>query len=117
MLHTTWFVKTLSLRLSHIFPFLARWFPTVQNIFCQGNKRELIPLGQLDNFFNCVAVLMTNQLQELAMNSIEDYLQVFCPPRDVSVPGFFPGFVVNVVLSGTTVEFEPSAKSFEVGLL
>ena len=61
-------------------PFLlhSRWFLEVQNIFYQGNKRKQIPLGQLEAFFNATATLMTNLLQELALNSITDYLHVFC---------------------------------------
>ena len=58
-----------------------RWFPEVQNIFYHGNKRKLIPLGQLDSFFHSVAVLMTNQLRELALDSIQEYKLVFCPPK------------------------------------
>ena len=53
----------------------------MQNIFYHGNKRKWIPLGQLDKFFSSVAVLMTNQLRELALDSIEDYKRVFCPPQ------------------------------------
>ena len=58
-----------------------RWFPEVQNIFYQGNKRKVIPLGQLEEFFASAAVLMTNQLRELAIDSITDYHRVFCPPK------------------------------------
>ena len=57
---------------------------------------------------------MTNQLRQLAIDSICDYLHVFCPPANTSVPGIFPGFVINVVLNGSTVEFDPSLKGFEV---
>ena len=60
---------------------MHRWFSEVQNIFYQGNKRNLIPLDKRDEFFNSVAVLMTNQLRELALDSIEDYLHVFCRPK------------------------------------
>lgn len=96
---------------------IFRWFPEVQNIFYQGNKRKLIPLGRLEDFFNSVAVLMTNLLRELALNSIRDYLYVFCPPNDHHIEGLFPGFILNVVLNGTSVEFEPNAKGFEIVVL
>lgn len=94
-----------------------RWFPEVQNIFYLGNKRKLIPLGQLESFFSSVAVLMTNLLRELAMDSIKDYLQIFCPPTDEEVPGKFPGFVINAVLNGTSLEFEPNYQGFEIVVL
>ena len=59
----------------------CRWFPEVQNVFYNGNKRKQIPLAQLDQFFESSAVLMTNLLRELALNSILEYEQVFCPPE------------------------------------
>lgn len=89
----------------------------MQNIFYHGNKRKLIPLGQLESFFGSVAVLMTNLLREMVLNSIKDYLQIFCPPDDEDIPGKFPGFVMNVVLNGTSVEFEPNSQGFEIVVL
>ena len=99
------------------YPTLLRWFPEVQNIFYHGNKRKLIPLGQLESFFQSVAVLMTNLLREVALDSINDYYQIFCPPNDQDVPGKFPGFVVNVVLNGSSMEFEPNSQGFEIVVL
>ena len=64
--------------------FLQRWFPEVQNIYYQGNKRKQVPSNQnakrLESFFNAAAVLMTNQLQMLALNSVDDFTKLFCPP-------------------------------------
>ena len=94
-----------------------RWFPEVQNIFYYGNKRKLIPLGQLESFFRSVAVLMTNLLRELVLDSIKDYHHIFCPPADQDVPGKFPGFVINVVLNGSSMEFEPNYRGFEIVVL
>ena len=65
--------------------FFYRWFPEVQNIYYQGNKRKLVPSNQnsqrLEAFFSAASVLMTNQLQSLALLSIEDYTKLFCPPE------------------------------------
>lgn len=62
-----------------------RWFPEVQNIYYQGNKRKLLPSNQnsrrLEAFFNAASVLMTSQLQNLALLSIQDYTKLFCPPE------------------------------------
>ena len=60
---------------------IIRWFPEVQNFFYHGNKRKQIPFTQLDPFFESSAVLMTNLLRELALDSITEYQQVFCPPQ------------------------------------
>lgn len=57
----------------------------MQNIYYQGNKRKQVPSNQnakrLEAFFNAAAVLMTNQLQTLALGSVEDYSKLFCPPQ------------------------------------
>ena len=56
----------------------------MQNIYYQGNKRKQVPSNQnakrLESFFNAAAVLMTNQLQMLALNSVGDFTKLFCPP-------------------------------------
>ena len=58
-----------------------RWLPALQNIFFLGNKRKQIPLDHLEAFFDGVAVVMTNQLREMTLASIADYLHVFCPVK------------------------------------
>ncbi|EDO45806.1 predicted protein [Nematostella vectensis] len=100
---------------------LKRWFPEVQNIYYQGNKRKQVPSNQnakrLEAFFNSASVLMTNQLQMLALNSISDYTELFCPPSSSIRVLEHPGFIMRLVLEGDTVKFEPDFKDFEVVLL
>lgn len=66
------------------FLFFLRWFPEVQNIFYQGSKRKYVPSHQdeakLKSFFNSVATLMTEQLQNLCLHSIEDYTNLIAQP-------------------------------------
>ena len=61
-----------------------RWFPEVQNIFYQGNKRKQVPSNQdqekLESFFNCAATLMTDNLQQLALLSLQDYQDLLVQP-------------------------------------
>ena len=59
----------------------CRWLPALQNIFFLGNKRKQIPLDHLEAFFDGIAVVMTNQLREMTLASIADYLHVFCPVK------------------------------------
>ena len=62
----------------------CRWFPEVQNIFYQGNKRKQVPSNhdqeKLEAFFNCAATEMTEQLQNLALDSIQDYTDLLVQP-------------------------------------
>uniref|UniRef100_A0A8C7F0G8 Dynein axonemal heavy chain 7 n=1 Tax=Oncorhynchus kisutch TaxID=8019 RepID=A0A8C7F0G8_ONCKI len=83
---------------------MNRWFPEVQHIYYQGNKRKLVPsntnAAKLQSFFNCVAALMASQLQSLALEAYEH-----------------PGFVLRLILDENDIKFEPDFKDFEVILL
>jgi dynein heavy chain len=94
-----------------------KWFPEVQNIFYRGNKRKQIPFTRLDPFFESVAVLMTNLLRELTLDSITEYREVFSPLPNKDKVGIFPGFVLSAVVNGTSVEFEPSPHGFEIVII
>lgn len=63
---------------------LSRWFPEVQNIYYQGNKKKQLPTGdssaKLDSFFNCAATLMTLQLQDLILVSMQDFTDLIAQP-------------------------------------
>ena len=89
----------------------------MQNIFYHGNKKKQIPLNHLDGFFNCVSVLMSAQLRSLALESIQDYVEVFCPDVTKSPLGVFRGFQLNVVVLNSSMEFEPNLQLFEVSAL
>ncbi len=63
----------------------------MQNIFYQGNKRKQVPSNhdqaKLLSFFNCAATLMTDQIQNLAFDSISDYTDLLCQPPVSVVAG------------------------------
>jgi len=99
---------------------LKKWFPEVQNIFHQGNKKKLIPgthqTKRLQAFFNSAAILMGNQLQSLALNSLQEYSNILNSNPETS--NFdHPGFIIRLILDGTVVKFEPDFNDFEVILL
>lgn len=77
----------------------------MQNIYYQGNKRKQVPSNQnakrLESFFNAAAVLMTNQLQMLALNSIDDFTKLFCPPAVSYTCKVGPCQMVNLRLHET----------------
>lgn len=94
-----------------------QWFPEVQNIFYQGNKRKQIPHQRLDAFFNSVAVLMTSQIRSLALRSIKEFTELFDPPQEQSALDQFGGFVLRLVLDRNTIKFEPLETGLETVLL
>jgi len=61
---------------------MTRWAAEVQNVFYQGNKRKLFPGSHdtLQHFFNCAATLMTKQLQNLALVSATDFIDLLIQP-------------------------------------
>lgn len=56
----------------------------MQNIYYQGNKKKLLPPGdssaKLESFFNCAATLMTLQLQDLTLVSMQDFTDLIAQP-------------------------------------
>ncbi|XP_033628553.1 dynein heavy chain 7, axonemal-like isoform X2 [Asterias rubens] len=100
---------------------LKKWFPEVQNIYYQGNRRKLVPSNhngrKLESFFNCAATLMTEQLQGLCLNSIDDFTDLICQPPDSIRAHEHSGFVMRLVLDGSNIKFEPTFSDFEIVLL
>lgn len=86
---------------------MFRWFPEVQTIFYQGNKRKQVPSNQeqekLESFFNCAATLMTENLQQLTLHSIDDYTDLLCQPPVSLVLGH-PRVLLQCRLAGTATE-------------
>lgn len=75
----------------HVIGLSSRWFPEIQHIYYQGNKRKLVPSNsnptKLQSFFNCVAALMTSHLQSLALESMHDYTHLIAQhPVSATLP-------------------------------
>ncbi|XP_044097135.1 dynein axonemal heavy chain 7 [Neovison vison] len=95
---------------------LKMWFPEVQNIYYQGNKKKQLPTSdssaKLESFFNCAATLMTLQLQELTLVSMQDFTDLIAQPPD-SVRAFeHPGFIMRLILENDTIKFEPEFSDY-----
>ncbi|XP_074662516.1 dynein axonemal heavy chain 7-like [Tubulanus polymorphus] len=100
---------------------LKKWFPEVQNIFYQGNKRKQVPSNHDQNmlqcFFNCAATLMTEQLQGLVLNSMSDFTDLLSQPVSSTRAYEHSGFVLRLILDGAAIKYEPDFHDFEVVLL
>lgn len=59
-----------------------KWYGAIKTIFHKGIKRKHIPdeskPKMLKRFFNSLATLMTRQLQNLCISSIESYTHYIC---------------------------------------
>ncbi|XP_072835621.2 dynein axonemal heavy chain 7 isoform X1 [Pogona vitticeps] len=94
-----------------------KWFPEVQNIYYQGNKRKQVPTNassaKLEAFFNCAAALMTQQLQSLALVSMQDFTNLIVQPPKSTRAYEHPGFIMRLILENDKVIFEPSFSDYE----
>lgn len=66
--------------------FSPSWLLDVQDIYYEESRKLLVPLScepaNLESFFNSLAVLMTSQLQEFALESLRDYTSLISPVGD-----------------------------------
>ncbi|KAJ7345507.1 hypothetical protein JRQ81_001457 [Phrynocephalus forsythii] len=94
-----------------------KWFPEVQNIYYQGNKRKQVPTNassaKLEAFFNCAAALMTQQLQSLALLSMQDFTNLIVQPPKSTRAYEHSGFIMRLILENDKVVFEPSFSDYE----
>uniref|UniRef100_A0A8D0LD43 Dynein axonemal heavy chain 7 n=1 Tax=Sphenodon punctatus TaxID=8508 RepID=A0A8D0LD43_SPHPU len=93
-----------------------KWFPEVQNIYYQGNKRKQVPTSagsaKLEAFFNCAATLMTQQLQSLALQSMQDFTDLIVQPESVRAYEH-SGFIMRLILDNDMITFEPEFTDYE----
>ncbi|KAJ8410629.1 hypothetical protein AAFF_G00195330 [Aldrovandia affinis] len=96
---------------------LKKWFLDIQQIYYVGNKSKLLPSMhtpcKLQSFFNCAANLMTQQLQDLALESIYDYNRLLIKQRGAVRVYEHSGFVLKLILDQTSIRFHPNFKDFE----
>ncbi|XP_025904004.1 dynein heavy chain 7, axonemal [Nothoprocta perdicaria] len=98
-----------------------KWFPEVQNIFYQGNRKKQIPSSAnsvaLASFFSCAATLMTRQLENLLLYSIQDFTDLIVQPAKSVLAYEHPGFILRLILENDCIKFEPNFSDCEDILL
>ncbi|CAF0886975.1 unnamed protein product [Adineta steineri] len=97
-----------------------RWISDIQTVFYQGHKRGIVPSQddpKFRSFFNTVATLMTQCLQDMALFTIDDYTNLLITPPESIENYEHSGFIVNMFLSDEGIKFEPSLSDFETVFL
>jgi len=74
----------------------------------------LVVQDRITHFYNCVGSLMTQQLQSLALESLESFTDLLVQPSYSVLPYEHSGLVVRVLLEDKDIKFEPSFSEFEV---
>ncbi|CAH0726011.1 unnamed protein product, partial [Brenthis ino] len=88
-----------------------QWLPTIQAVFLQGNKKKQIPdpkqVSRMKRFYNCLACIMTYNLQTLCLKSMQDFTEYILDVGDMN-----QGFVINLAFKDDAIGFEPTFKQF-----
>uniref|UniRef100_A0AAQ5XW12 EF-hand domain-containing protein n=1 Tax=Amphiprion ocellaris TaxID=80972 RepID=A0AAQ5XW12_AMPOC len=100
---------------------LKNWVPEVQNIYYQAFRRKLMPYtsntAKLQSFLNCVAALMTTQLQSLVIESMMDYTHLISQDLHSDRASKHPGFVLHLILEDREIKYDPDFQIYEEALL
>lgn len=86
-----------------------KWYGNIQTIIQRGSKKKLVPETTkprlLKRFFNSVAALMTQQLQDMCIRSLEAYTNYICENNT--------GFKLTILLEDEdTLVFTPPFAKF-----
>ncbi|NWI51186.1 DYH12 protein, partial [Calyptomena viridis] len=92
---------------------LNTWYQNVIRLFTQNEAFNGVKLDQVDSFYNCVAVLMSNQLKELLGRTTEAFVKLF-DPEDIYR---LPLFNMDLTLEENNIEFYPSFQDLEESIL
>ncbi|KAF9409411.1 hypothetical protein HW555_011235, partial [Spodoptera exigua] len=89
-----------------------QWIPTIQAVFLQGSKKKLIPepkhAAKMKHFYNCLACIMTYNLQTLCLKSMKEFTDYV-----VDVGGTNQGFIINLGFQNEAIEFDPTFRQFK----
>ncbi|NWI39194.1 DYH12 protein, partial [Picathartes gymnocephalus] len=92
---------------------MSSWYQNVIGLFTQSEALDGVKLDQLESFYNCVAVLMSNQLKELLRRTTEVFVKLFDPEDRSSLPLF----KMDLTFDENRMEFYPSLQDLEEAIL
>ncbi|NWI81646.1 DYH12 protein, partial [Dryoscopus gambensis] len=92
---------------------MSTWYQRVVGLFHQSAALDGVKLDQLECFYNCVSVLMSNQLKGLLQRTTEAFVKLF-DPEDRSR---LPLFKMDLTYDENKMEFYPSLQDLEETIL
>ncbi|NXC97184.1 DYH12 protein, partial [Certhia familiaris] len=92
---------------------MSTWYQRVISLFSQSEALDGVKLDQLELFYKCVAVLLSNQLKELLQRTTEGFVKLF-DPEDRS---HLPLFKMDLTFDENRMEFYPSLQDLEEAIL
>ncbi|KAH8413286.1 hypothetical protein KR009_009673 [Drosophila setifemur] len=93
------------------------WYGEIHSSLLKASKRGQLPdirrFKLVKRFFNCVAALMTQQLEDICIRSLKAYADFVCDYGHSN-----PGFEISVMLADEdTIQFNPSFSKIQSELL
>ncbi|XP_031217595.1 dynein heavy chain 12, axonemal [Mastomys coucha] len=85
------------------------WYPKVINLFTKKEALEGIKPEKLDSFYNCVSILMSNQLKDLLWRTVEGFVALF----DSRFLDRLPIFKMELTFDDDRMEFYPTFQDLE----
>ncbi|XP_034354027.1 dynein axonemal heavy chain 12 isoform X4 [Arvicanthis niloticus] len=85
------------------------WYPKVINLFTKKEALEGIKPEKLDSFYNCVSILMSNQLKDLLWRTVEEFVTLF----DSRYLNRLPIFKMELTFDDDKMEFYPTFQDLE----
>ncbi|NWU43105.1 DYH12 protein, partial [Hylia prasina] len=92
---------------------MSTWHQRVIGLFTQSEALDGVKLDQLESFYNCVAVLMSNQLKELLQRTTKVFVKLF----DSEDRSHLPLFKMDLTFDENRMEFYPSLQDLEEAIL
>nr|XP_006252735.1 dynein axonemal heavy chain 12 isoform X3 [Rattus norvegicus] len=85
------------------------WYPKVINLFTKKEALEGIKPEKVDSFYNCVSILMSNQLKDLLWRTVEEFVRLF----DSRYILRLPIFKMELTFDDDKMEFYPTFQDLE----
>ncbi|KAM4720749.1 dynein axonemal heavy chain 12 [Rhinophrynus dorsalis] len=92
---------------------LSSWYPKVINLFASERTLQLNKPDKIDSFYNCVTTLMSNQLREFLIRSVEAFVKLF----DGGDTKWLPMFKMELTFDDEKMDFYPSFQDLEEAVL
>uniref|UniRef100_A0A8C5TGG8 Dynein axonemal heavy chain 12 n=1 Tax=Malurus cyaneus samueli TaxID=2593467 RepID=A0A8C5TGG8_9PASS len=92
---------------------MSTWYQRVVSLFAESEALDGVRSDQLETFYNCVAVLLSNQLKELLGRTTEAFVKLF----DLEDRSRLPLFKMDLTFDDNKMEFYPSLQDLEEAIL
>ncbi|CAK8689424.1 unnamed protein product [Clavelina lepadiformis] len=92
---------------------MQRWYPRIINIYSDDEKFKMIRKDKTDSFYASVTTLISNQLKDLVVRSLDHWVSLF----DLDDKCKLPIFKMELTFDEGKMEFYPSFQDLEECIL